>query len=107
MAADNVSAALLADVKSYVGVTWEDPDTDKSIRIHIAGGISYLTAKIGRPISFEREGYPRSLLFDYVRYARDGATDVFEANYKHLIVAAQNKRKVDDYAAEAAVSQCE
>lgn len=106
MAADLIPADLLADVKNYVGVTWDDPDTDKNIRTHIANGIFYLTKKIGQPINFDRDGYPRSLLFDYVRYARDGASDVFEQNYRHLILAAQNARKVDAYAAETAFSAC-
>ena len=107
MAERLISDALLADVKSYVGITWSDPDTDKQIRIHISNGIHYLTAKIGRPISFERDGYPRTLLMDYVRYARSGALDVFEPNFLHLIVAARTQRKVEAYAAQTALSGCE
>ena len=38
---------------------------------------------------------------EYVRYARDGALDVFENNYQHLILAMQNNRKVMDYAANS------
>ena len=38
---------------------------------------------------------------DYIRYGRDGALDVFENNYRHLLLAMQNNRRVRDYAAEA------
>ena len=45
-------------------------------------------------------GYPRQLLKEYVRYARDAALDVFENNYRGLILAMQNQRGVSAYAVE-------
>lgn len=95
---------LLEDVKNYLGITWNDEATDHKIRGLIGLGITYLNRKIGVPADYTQEDYPRMLLFDYVRYARDGALDVFEANYLSMILAAQNSRKVDDYAAQNALS---
>ena len=34
---------------------------------------------------------------DYVRYMRDGALDIFEANYLSLILAMQNEVAVNRY----------
>ena len=39
------------------------------------------------------------MLLEYVRYARDGAMDVFENNYLHLLTAMQNERRVKAYVA--------
>ena len=41
------------------------------------------------------------LLFDFVRYARDSALDVFENNYLSLLLGAQNIKAVDKYAESA------
>ena len=34
------------------------------------------------------------MLFEYVRYARDSALDVFENNYTSMILAMQHERRV-------------
>lgn len=97
----NVSPELLEDVKNYLDITWEDEGTDRKLRGLIAGGMAYLDDKAGEAIDYGADGYGRSLLMDYVRYGRDGALDVFENNYRHLLLAMQNNRRVRDYAAEA------
>lgn len=96
-------AALLADVKISLGVTWDDSDTDRRYEGYILEGAAYLDKKRGAPGDYTAPGYPRSLLFDYVRYARDGATDVFENNYRAGILAMQHERMVRDYAAQESV----
>ena len=42
----------------------------------------------------------RTLMMEYVRYARDEALDVFENNYQALILALKNGRAVDAYVEE-------
>lgn len=93
--------ALLADVRNYLDVTWADEDTDRKLLVLIGGGMAYLDDKAGEELDYSRDGYGRSLLLDYVRYGRDGALDVFENNYRHLLLAMQNNRKVAAYASEA------
>lgn len=93
---------LLDDVKNRLNITWQDDDTDRKILDLIDDGIAYLNDKQGRPGDYMRPGYPRSLLFEYVRYARDDALDVFENNYQHMILAMQNQGRVKAYAAEMA-----
>lgn len=91
-------AALLAAVKIFLQVTWDDKATDDRLQGFILAGAAYLDKKRGAPADYTVPGYPRALLFEYVRYARDGATDVFENNYRPLILAMQHERMVQDYA---------
>lgn len=94
MTRQTVPAELLADVKNYLDITWDDEATDAKIRGLIAGGSVYLDGKLGEEAVYTDDGLPRTLLMDYVRYARDSAMDVFESNYQALILAAQNERMV-------------
>lgn len=93
-----VSEQLLADVKIRLGITWQDELTDKRIAGLIEDGQAYLDNKIGVPGYYDDPGYARTLLMEYVRYARDEALDVFEQNYLALLLAARDERRVRDYA---------
>lgn len=93
-----VSDALYEDVKATLDVTWNDEALDRKIQNFIRSGIMYLNGKLGAEADYEADGYPRTLLFEYVRYARDGALDVFENNYLSMILAMQNQRAVSEYA---------
>lgn len=93
---DALPAGLLEDVKNYLGITWEDEATDSKISGLIASGMAYLDSKYGGEADYEADGLPRTLLFEYVRYMRDSALDVFENNYLALLLAMQNERLVTD-----------
>lgn len=93
----SIGEQLLEDVENYLDITWEDEATDKKIRGLIASGIVYLNGKLGTPADYSEDGMPRTLLFEYVRYARDYALDVFENNYLSYLLDMQNEKKVDDY----------
>ena len=95
-------AALLADIKLYLDVTWEDDAADSKLTGLIADGIAYLDDKRGAPGDYVSPGYPRQLLKEYVRYARDAALDVFENNYQSLLLAMQHERMVGAYGLESA-----
>ena len=92
---------LLADVKNYLNITWDDQATDRKISDLIKNGIAYLDLKRGAPANYAEAGLPRTLLFDYVRYARDEALDVYENNYLSLIVAMRNESLVNSYVESA------
>lgn len=98
-------AELIEDVKNMMDITWSDDATDRKVSEHIAQGIHYLDGKAGEELDYTVAGDGRRLLFEYVRYARDGALDVFETNYLSQIISMQNDRKVERYAAEAISSQ--
>lgn len=89
---------LLKDTKNYLDITWDDEALDRKLEELIYQGKSYLSGKLGEEADYLSPGLPRMLLFDYVRYARDGAADIFENNYVHLILAMQNERLVSRYA---------
>ena len=95
--------ALLAAVKTYLQITWEDTETNARITELIRAGIAYLDGKLGDGL-YDSPGSDRTLLFEYVRYARDGALDVFENNYRALILDAQHDRMVTAYVNSAGSS---
>lgn len=96
---EDEKVSLVADIKNSLDVTWDDPATDKKYREMTASGIRYLDDKLGPGVDYTQEGSDgRTLLFEYVRYLRDGALDVFENNYRPLILAAQTRRRLTEYA---------
>lgn len=102
-----VDAALFSDIKADLDITWSDPVTDRKVANYIQQGMFFINDKLGVVGDFLSDGYPRTLLFEYVRYARDRALDVFESNYKSMILAMQNGRKVVAYASSNTVSSGE
>lgn len=91
----DVSEQLLADVKNYLNITWDDEATDNKLRGLIASASVYLDGKGGGALEYDSDGMPRTLLMECVRYMRDEALDVFENNYTALILAMQNERLVN------------
>lgn len=90
----DIPPVLLADVKNYLNITWDDEATDEKVRGLIASATVYLDSKGGGALDYESDGLPRTLLMEYVRYMRDEALDVFENNYTAMILAMQNERLV-------------
>lgn len=102
MAARYVPPELLNEVKVFLQIAWlDDVDSDERISGLIASGMDYLAGKLGFSPDFLDDGEPRMLLFEYVRYHRDAAGDVFENNYMSRIIAARNDRRVCDYVESA------
>ena len=96
---NNLPDGLLDDVKNYLDRTWDDEAGDKKTAGFIAAGMNYLDGKLGENADYTADGMPRTLLMEYVRYARDAALDVFENNYQSLILDMQNERAVSRYVA--------
>ena len=86
--------SLLADVKNNLDITWNDPETDKKVFGWVQAGIHYLNSRTGEPLDYVTGSDEWALLMDYTRYARDGALDVFEGNYLHLILSLQTERRL-------------
>lgn len=100
----DLPAGLLDEIKNFLDVTWKDEATDKKYSGLIASGMNYLNEKAGEDLDYTADGEGLTLLREYVRYARDGALDVFENNYLHLLLSMQNNRRVKAYAAQIALS---
>lgn len=98
---DSLPAGLLADVKNYRNITWDDDATDAKVSGIIAAGMVYLDDKAGTPQDYTKNGKARTLLMEYVRYSMDSALEVFETNYQALILGMQNERRVTAYAVES------
>lgn len=94
---NEIPAALLADVKNYLNITWDDLATDKRIRGLIASATADLDDYAGEELDYISDGLPRTLMMDHVRYARDEALDVFENNYRTQLVRLRNRRLVTGY----------
>ncbi len=97
MQRQRIPAELLADVKNYLNITWDDEATDNKTRGFIAAAMAYLNEKGGSVLEYDADGLPRTLMMEFVRYARDEALDVFENNYMALILNMQNGRMVREY----------
>lgn len=78
---------MLDDIKDYLKITWDDEDD--YLTSLISRGQTKLNELTGAELDFETEGLARSLLFDYVRYAYNNATEYFEENYQHEILRLQ------------------
>lgn len=97
----DIPASLLEDFKNALDITWNDHGTDRRIAEYIASGAAYLCKKARKRLPFLADGEPRTLLLEYVRYARDEALDVYEINYRSRIIALRNHYKVKRYVDEA------
>lgn len=75
--------ALLEIVKENLHVTWDDEDA--RILEMISRGVGYLNGLAGVELDYGTPGLPRSLLFDWARYAYNNATEYFEENYGYEI----------------------
>ena len=92
----DITESLLRDIEIDLDITWHDHSTDRKISNYIKEGMAYLNDKYGGKADYISEGFPRTLLFEYVRYRRDAALDVFENNYTSMILAMQTQKAVKD-----------
>lgn len=102
--AGSLPAGVLESIEDYLGCTWivSGSSEERQLAGLVEDGIAYLDGKFGASGDYTVPGFPRQLLKEYVRYARDAALDVFENNYLSLITAMQNQRRVGAYELESA-----
>lgn len=97
---------MLESLKNYLNITYEDPETDRMLEGALKRGQAVLNDYAGAEQDYEQEGLPRQLLFDYCRYVRSHAAEMFEVNFRHDLGALRELAEVRRYADqdEAAVS---
>lgn len=88
---------LLADVKVYLDITWDDENTDKKLRGIIQRGMKYLNSVAGAELDYSVEDQPKELLLDYCRYVRSNALEEFQKNYLHELLSLQINEEVKRY----------
>lgn len=80
-------SVLLTDIKIYLHITWQDENTDNNLTGIIKRGMARLQEIAGGSLDFTAEDLPRSLLFDYCRYANSQALEMFEKNFQSELTA--------------------
>ncbi len=78
---------MLQEIKDYLKITWDDEDVN--LQKTIDRGKAYLNELTGAVLDFDTEGLARSLLFDYVRYVYNNASEYFEENFSSEILRLQ------------------
>ena len=51
-ARDSIPAELLADIKNYLGITWDDENTDRRVTNLAGAGMAYIGGKLGAEADF-------------------------------------------------------
>lgn len=90
---------LLEDVKTYLDITWVDPETDIKVTGIIERGIKYIDKIAGSAMNYSIEDKPKELLLDYCRYVRSNALEMFQQNYLHELLSLQISQEVAVYEA--------
>lgn len=89
--------ALLDEVKAYLQITWDDPNTDARLAGITNRGKSFLQDLAGEAIDFETDNQAKSLLFDYCRYANSHALESFQKNFSAELLNLQIGYQVKRY----------
>ena len=89
---------MLESLKNYLNITYEDPATDRMLADTLKRGQAVLNDYAGAEQDYDKEELPRQLLFDYCRYVRSHAAEMFEINFRHDLIALREKAEVERYA---------
>lgn len=82
--------ALIDDALDYLQITWEDKTLKRKLEGGLERGKVLLQEYAGTPLDFDAPGTPQALLFDYLRYVRSDATEMFEINYQRDLMRLRN-----------------
>ena len=93
--------ALIDDALAYLQITWEDKTLRRKLEGGLERGKALLEEYAGTQLDFERAGTPQALLFDYMRYVRSDATEMFEVNYQRDLMRLRNLHGVNGEEPEA------
>lgn len=86
---------LIDDLKDYLCISFEDERTDRALISSLNRGQAILEDYAGEKIDFSQEGAEKQLLFDYCRYVRSQAPEMFEINFRHDLIALRAKYETE------------
>ena len=86
---------LLQGIKDYLNISFDDGMTDRQLTDAAGSGMSVINSYAGAEMDYSRPGAARQLLFDYCRYVRSQATEMFETNYLHDLIALREANDGD------------
>lgn len=93
----DVPDILLADVRNYLDITWEDADGDVKLLGILTRGMGYLDHAAGVELDYGEGTAARALLLDYVRYVRAGALQDFGRDFASELLGLHIAGEVDQY----------
>ncbi len=85
------STEFLDKIKRELQITWEDEDTEKTLKEYINEGIEVLQNDIGTSINFNEDKLASGLLSTYVRYAWNKSEEFFIENNIERILKLEVK----------------
>lgn len=91
-------AQLLADVKNYLDISFDDEEYDKNLYNHLCNGKKMLDDLCGREQNYSQKGTERSLLFDYCRYAVNKNLEYFKKNFREELIGLVIEKEAEKYA---------
>lgn len=86
---DVLEVALQEEVKRYLDITWNDNETNKSVKEYISRAKQDLSELISPDIDYEEDITARGLLKDHCRYERNKELEYFEHNFLSTIQRLQ------------------
>jgi hypothetical protein len=89
---------MLESLKIYLDAVFDDDVADAKLEGAIERGKKVIDSFAGAEQDYEEEGLPRQLLFDYCRYVRSQAEEMFEINFRHELIALREMTEVQRYA---------
>lgn len=89
---------LLEQLKRYLNISYEDQDTDGALEDILENGKVIINDYAGTELDYEQPGQARQLLFDYCRYARSHASEMFEVNYRRELIELREMTEVQHHA---------
>ena len=92
-----VLGELLSDLKDYLNISYDDDRENRMLSSALQRGMSVIDEYAGADQDYMQEGAARQLLFDYCRYVRSQATEMFEINYRHDLNALREKMEIEVY----------
>lgn len=92
---------LLAEVKNYLDITWDDIDTDEKLSGIITRGEIKIIDLVGASSSdFEKDTLAKSLLMEYCPLAWAGVPEKFEEIFRSEIISLRLKNVTEGMSSE-------
>ncbi len=91
----NVDMELFDSLKAYLNIAYEDELSDQALVGMVKRGKAMLDDYAGAKQDYEKEGLPKQLLFDYCRYARSHALEMFSANFGRELIALREQAELE------------
>lgn len=76
-----VTDELLTAARSYVGITWDDPEGDRNLKATLLRGMARLDHIAGMDVNYAEGTQARAILLEYLRYVRAGELSSFERDF--------------------------